>query len=116
MTRTTAPISTDTTLIDRRSHPRAGGPQPPSRLSWRVLAQVSVGAGGSPPTTEFTVASTLDDGPAAFLRGWAAIEGLQLGLYLAAACPPAVEGTPVAPADATPVAGLHPARASGGSR
>jgi len=55
---------------------------------------VLTAAGGVPETMSFTVASSLDNGPAAFLRVWAAIERVQVGLYLAAARAFAVEGDP----------------------
>jgi len=55
---------------------------------------VLTAAGGVPVTMSFTVASSLDNGPAAFLRTWAAVEGVQVGLYLAAAHAFAVEGDP----------------------
>ena len=55
---------------------------------------VLTAAGGVPETMSFTVASSLDNGPTAFLRVWAAIEGVQVGLYLAAARAFAVEGDP----------------------
>lgn len=55
---------------------------------------VLTAAGGVPETMSFTVASSLDNGPAAFLRVWAAIEGVQVALYLAAARAFAIGGDP----------------------
>ena len=55
---------------------------------------VLTAAGGEPATTFFTVASSLDNGPTAFLRVWGAIEGIQVALYLAAARTFSVAGDP----------------------
>ena len=41
---------------------------------------VLAAAGGVPATRSFTVAALIDNGPAAFLRGGAAIEEVQVGL------------------------------------